>query len=177
MIFGWAVTMNDRTKKQKGSKSRDKFKVMHKHIMSKDCWALNSDLELVEKKPRPFIVARLDFKLDGDSISFTEAISYSQFINMPPEHRIPVYIIEANREFRDYENDDADVGELLKHKDKHRFTIKKLLKADYVPDPPVTETKVMKENITWEELAAWEVGLRAHRRKEIAELIKLGKFS
>jgi hypothetical protein len=169
--------MNDRTKKQKGSKSRDKFKVMHKHIMSKDCWALNSDLELVEKKPRPFIVARLDFKLKGDTISFTEAISYSQFINMPPEHRIPVYIIEANREFRDFENDDADVDELLRQKDKHRFTIYKLLKADYVPNPPVTETKVMKENITWEELAEWERGLRAYRRKEIADMIRQGKFN
>lgn len=169
--------MNDRTKKQKGSKSRDKFKVMHKHIMSKDCWALNSDLELVEKKPRPFIVARLDFKLKGDTISFTEAISYSQFINMPPEHRIPVYIIEANREFRDHENDDADVDELLKQKDKHRFTIYKLLKADYVPNPPTTETKVMKENITWEELAEWERGLREYRRKEIAQMIKQGMYN
>ena len=157
--------MNEFTKNQKGSESRDKFKWLHKQVMSRQCYALNSDLELVEKFPRPFIAARLDFKLENDSISFTEAISYSQLINLPPEYRIPVYIIEANMAFKHSDN-----------KDEHRFTIRKLLSADYRPNPPTTETKVMKENITWEELAEWEEGLRAYRRKEIAELIRQGKF-
>lgn len=164
------------TKKQKGSPSRDKFKWMHKHIMSKKCWALDVDLELVEKEPRPFIVARLDFKMPNDFITFSEALSYQITLDLPPEYRIPIYIIEATPAFMNGKNEELDIDAMNEQKDNHRFTIRKLLSANYKPKPPTTETRVMKENITWEELAEWEVALREYRRKEIAELIAQGKL-
>lgn len=150
--------MRFNTLKQKGSESRDRFKYLHKHLLGKDAWALDADLMLVEKSPRPFIVALLDFKMPGDGISFTEAIAYSKMIELG----VAVYLVEANVEFRDKESDPST----------HLFDIYRLDSADYHPDPPTYTGEYVLNDVTWEGLAAWEKSLRMARKKEYAEKIQ-----
>lgn len=147
--------MRFNTLMQKGSESRDRFKYLHKHMLGKDAWALDSDLELVEKSPRPFIVARLDFKMPNDGISFTEAIAYQTMLDVG----IPVYLIEAHSEFRDPESDPAT----------HRFDIYRLDAADSRPNPPTHHGEYILHDATWDGLAVWEKALRRARQKEFAE--------
>ena len=156
------------TKMLLGSKSRDIFKWLHKQLLPKNSWALDIDLELVEKEPMPFIVARLDFKVGNDRISFTEAIAYSTFIGMPHPHRIPVYIVYADHLFKSHAENESLSPEdrKLLAKNHHRFTVKKLISADYRPDPPKTEEIVVLENATWEDLGKWETQLRNNRKQE-----------
>lgn len=156
------------TKMQQGSKSRDVFKWLRKQMLDKNSWALDVDLELVEKEPKPFIVARLDFKVGNDGISFSEAIAYSTLIGLPHPHRIPVYIIYADHLFKSHAE-----NELLSPKDRkilaknfHRFTVKELISADYRPNPPKTKEIIVLENATWEDLGKWETQLRNNRKQE-----------
>lgn len=146
-----------------GSRSRDQFKFLHKRLLSNKFYALNSDLELIEKYPKPFIVARLDFKVKPDTISFTEAVAYNQLVNMPMPYRIPVFIIEAESNFTCEENDRKTIFELH---NTHQFTIYRYIQADWKPEPPTVE----KEQIYfggWEILEWFEQKLREHRREQI----------
>lgn len=147
------------TKAQKGSPSRDKFKWLHKQMLPTTAYALDADLELVSKKPMPFIVALLDFKVTGDSVSFTEAIAYKARISSPLPYYVPVYIIEASPIFR---NEDATPA-------MHRFTVYQLVDADYRPNPPTAELKLIAKDLTWEGLSGWEMTLRANREEEIRQ--------
>jgi hypothetical protein len=151
--------MNDLTKQQRGSPARDHFKFMHKQKMNKDNWALDVDLELVEKHPFPFIVARLDYKQSSErlNITFTEALSYQYIAGVPTPLRIPVFIVEGY--FFSPETDDKD----------HRFNVYELLSADYRPNPPTWKKQCVLSNATWEELAQWEKELRVQRKLEIAQ--------
>lgn len=159
--------MNLFTKLQKGSPSRDKFKHLHKHMMPSRAWALDSDLVLVEKYPIPFKVALLDFKLVGDGLSFTEAIAYKQDIDAPMPYTTPVYIIEADRNFRD---DDV-------HPDEHRFKILRLIDCDYRPDPPTHQYELIGDGLTWEHLERWEMQLRTTRQAEVAAWLRAQRES
>lgn len=160
--------MDDRLKNLKGSEARDHFKMLHKRMMSKDCWALDVDLELVEKRPVPFVVARLDYKgaNEGMGITFTEALAYQSVVGLPDPLRIPVYIIEGYRF-----SPDTDERE-------HRFNVYELLSADYRPNPPTWEKKLVLRNATWAELAVWENELRALRKRQIekTDAISLSHF-
>lgn len=148
----------DNAKKQlKGSETRDRFKQLHKAMLPAHCYALDSDLELVEKLPFPFIVARIDFKVEGDQLTFAEAISYDYLLNgLPSEYRIPVFIIEATRAFRVSE-DPSD----------HRFTVWEIIEVDYKPEPPLRKANKLLSGLTWRELAEWEIRLREARRAEM----------
>jgi hypothetical protein len=85
--------MNDSTKNQCGSDSRDQFKLLHKQKLDKKLWACDIDFVLVEKHPFPDIIAALDFKVSGDSISFSEVIAYNSLIR----RGIPVYIVQGDQ--------------------------------------------------------------------------------
>jgi hypothetical protein len=156
------------TKMQQGSKSRDVFKWLHKQLLDAKSWALDVDLELVEKEPRPFIVARFDVKVGNDEISFSEAIAYSTLIGMPHPHRIPVYIVYADHLFKSHAENESLSPEDRKHlaKKHHRFTVKELISADYRPNPPKTKEIVVLENATWEDFGKWETQLRNNRKQE-----------
>jgi hypothetical protein len=147
-------------KSLKGSDSRDLFKYLHKNLLSEKFYALDSDLELIEKEPVPFIVARLDFKLQGDLVSFTEAIAYNWLVEVPQPYRIPVYLIVAERLFQYRKPED------------HRFTIYEFKHADWRRDPPFVEKNLLLENITWQELGLWEAQLRKLRKEEISSFLK-----
>lgn len=138
------------TQQLKGSESRDHFKYLHKQKLDSDCYALDSDLELVAKNPEPFIVARLDFKLEGDKISFSEVIAYNQLIEATPV--IPVYVIEAQKPFVD------------ENCDNHTFAVKKYLGGDHRPYPePEYDLQPLYEGLGWEGLNCWERLIRCDR--------------
>jgi|GEM_PF-3826200 len=152
--------MNIWTKQRKGSESRDLFKYLHKTLLPGQFYALDSDFELVEKYPIPFIVARLDFKLKGDIISFSEAIAYNQLVVIPEPYRIPVYIIEAYHPFIGVDSCE------------HRFAIYRYEYADWRPDPPAVRKKLLLEDLTWGQLDEWENALRESQRLFKKELFK-----
>ena len=153
---------------QRGSKTRDLFKLLHKHYLPSNCYALNSDLELVEKKPVPFIAARLDFKLEGDSVSFAEVIAYNQLIQQPAPWRIPVYLVEALRPF-----DDGEMKEVIAKAKAHRFRIYEYLGGDPYPSPPIVKKQLVIANIDWNGLREWETRLRERRRNEMERYLSM----
>lgn len=151
--------MNEAVKQLKGSAARDHFKYMYKQMMSRQNYALDVDLELVEKFPFPFIVARLDYKRAGEglSLTFTEALSYQYIAGVPTPLRIPVYIVEGLRF-----SPELDETE-------HRFNVYELISADYKPNPPTWQKKQVLREVNWSGLAAWEDKLRTERRQEITQ--------
>lgn len=157
--------MESAIKALRGSASRDKFKYLHKQMLPKEAYALDVDLELVSKYPVPFIVARLDFKMPNDKVTFAEAIAYQNSLNLPVPHAVPVYFVEALRDFKD---DDTDA-------DRHRFTIYRLISADYRPFPPDIKTELVASNLTWDEFGKWEMGLRVSRQGEMRKHLAQGK--
>ena len=150
--------MNAATKTQRGSPSRDRFKQLHKELFSVSSWACDADLELVEKKPIPFIVARLDFKLCTDSVSFSEAIAYQHLLSAPLPWFVPVYVIEAALNFKDEDS----------LPEEHLFNVYQVLDLDYEPDPPTYTKNYELKNATWKDLQSWEWQLRFTRQRQMA---------
>ena len=128
--------MNDWKKNLQGSESRDIFKRKHKSI-NRLCYATDLDLVLVAKHP-PGVVAYLDYKKLGDSVTFTEALLYNFFLTMSP-----VYLVEG---------DDPEKGP---------FTIMRYFGGDWRPNPPDIETEIVAVISDWNEFETWELDLRA----------------
>lgn len=82
--------MNDNIKNLKGSESRDVFKWAHKNKMNAPFYASDADLCLVCDKPRG-VVAYLDYKTNGDSVTYSERILYDEWTVTKP-----VFIIQGN---------------------------------------------------------------------------------
>lgn len=80
--------MNERTKIQKGSPTRDSFKQAHKTI-DKKFYASDCDLCFISFEPEG-VVAYIDYKKIGDSVTKTEVILYNEWIKTKP-----VFIIEG----------------------------------------------------------------------------------
>jgi hypothetical protein len=157
--------MNVYTKNQEGSLSRDRFKSLHKQMIDKTAYACDVDLVLIEKTPIPFMVALLDFKTAHDSVTFTEAILYQQHI----EAGTPVYLIYATPDFKKQAEDGdlTDRNEIARMaRETHRFTVKRLISADYRPNPPTTEQETVVEDVDWAGFAAWQMELRLQRKRE-----------
>jgi len=119
----------------KGSPLRDEFKHCHKDLR-RDFYAIDADLVLVSKMP-PGIVAYLDYKCPGDSVSFAEIIVYNEWMQ-----NAPVYIIESYN---------PTIGP---------FIIKRYLGADWQPDPPEVDWGEIITLANWAELEEWEGELR-----------------
>ena len=83
--------MDNNIKRLKGSEKRDLFKWAHKNKMDDaPFYASDADLCLVMPNPRG-VVAYLDYKGKGDSITFAEQILYDEWAKTKP-----VYIIKGN---------------------------------------------------------------------------------
>lgn len=82
--------MDEHKRQLKGSPSRDAFKRMHKEL-GPDLYACDLDFVLIEKVPTPDIIAALDYKQDGDTVSFAEVIVYNALIR----RGIPVFIVKG----------------------------------------------------------------------------------
>jgi len=132
--------MDNNTKNQKGSPSRDDFKRAHKDL-SRRFYACDLDFVLVEKFPYPDIVAVLDYKQHGDAITFTETIAYNALVR----RGLPVFIVTgavATGAFR-----------IERYVGGHHAT-------------PRTELEFLRMTASWEEFEAWEQSLRdAYRNR------------
>lgn len=80
--------MNERTKSQKGSPARDSFKRAHKEI-NKSFYASDCDLCFISFEPEG-VVAYIDYKKPGDSVTRTEEILYNEWTKTKP-----VFVIEG----------------------------------------------------------------------------------
>lgn len=131
--------MNEHTKQQCGSPSRDKFKRKHKDL-NKNFWALDVDFVFIEKHPFPDIVAILDFKAGAsDTITFSEVIGYNAFLN----RGLPVYIVSG----------DPDAG---------AFTIYRWEGGNHLK--PTSKLKHVHNTANWKEFEKWERMLRRYRK-------------
>ncbi|AFH21527.1 hypothetical protein OSG_eHP3_00070 [environmental Halophage eHP-3] len=148
--------MNSDKRALEGSKNRDRFKRLHKNLHPQ-FYALDIDLALVEKNIHngsefPCIVSFIDFKMPGDRATFTEVLTYNQFLS----NGVPVHLIESeSKKFHE------------QTREEHRFKIKKYRGGNWRPNPPEYNTETVVSNATWEDLADWENGLRQQRRKEV----------
>lgn len=137
--------MNEHTKKQCGSPSRDLFKLKHK-ALHKDLWAIDLDFVLVEKYPHPDIVAAIDFKKDtDDSITFAEVIAYNALLN----RGISIYIVTG----------DADLGVFQIYK----------YNGGCHKKPSYSVTLIASVN-DWVEFEVWEKSLRKFKRSRFTEV-------
>jgi hypothetical protein len=132
--------MNDATRMLVGSQSRDDFKRRHKDL---DCTFYACDLDLcwVSKNP-PSILAVLDYKKDGDRITFSEVVAYCDLI----EQDVKVLIVQG----------DCETGQ---------FCIQQFVAGDYRPYPPKVELAYMADTESWEDFGDFQ---REFRRTEEA---------
>ena len=154
------------------------FKALHQQLAPSNFYALDGDLILVEKIPPStvYVVAHLEFKMDTEPISFTQAICFNQMTSAPLPWRIPVYIIRAREPFEMPPTDATHLSHdyceyALKN---HRFDITEYLHADWKPEPPRVNIATVLENIRWHELIEWERKLRQTRRIQLAPYINAG---
>lgn len=135
--------MNENTKQQKGSPSRDTFKRKHKDL-DKTLWACDLDFVLVDKSPVPDIVAVLDYKQADDNITFSEVIAYNALMG----RGLPVYVVVG----------DAEVGAFIIY--HYRGGNHKKPRCDMAE---VCRTA------DWQEFADWEKTLRNRRFNRLKE--------
>jgi len=154
------------------------FKALHQQLAPSNFYALDGDLILVEKIPPStvYVVAHLEFKMDTEAISFTQAICFNQMVSAPLPWSIPVYIIRAREPFvmppTDATHLSLDYCEYAL--ENHRFDIAEYLYADWKPEPPRVSVATVAENIGWRELVEWERELRQARRAQLAPHIDAG---
>lgn len=126
--------MNEHTKKQCGSPSRDLFKLKHKEL-DRSLYGCDIDFCIVTKNPFPDIVAVLDYKKAFDEITFSEVIAYNALMM----RGIDVYIVCG----------DAEIG---------RFEISKYAGGNHQkPRYSFTDVVHVKD---WKEYEAWEHMIR-----------------
>ncbi|MBD3252010.1 hypothetical protein GF380_06215 [Candidatus Uhrbacteria bacterium] len=128
----------------KGSPSRDNFKHIHKRL-NKRFYALDIDFVLVDKWPQPHIVAILDYKRPGDTVTFAEVIAYNAFINAG----IKVFVVES---------------ESLK-----TFNVYQYKGGDYKPHPPVVKLVKIRNGVDLAGFERWELKLRNATKREITK--------
>lgn len=130
---------NDR-RHLRGSKSRDDFKYWHKQDpIPRNFYALDLDFIFVEKYP-PRIVAILDYKRPGDTITFAECIAFNDLIQ-----HYPVYIVESESPFENFE-------------------IYQYVGGNWRPFPPEVELQHIASLRGVDEFIEWERTLRKNTR-------------
>ena len=154
------------------------FKALHQRLAPSNYYALDGDLILVEKIPPAtvYVVAHLEFKMNAEPITFTQAVYFNQLVFAPMPWRVPVYIIRA-REPYDMPPTDATClsYDYCQHALKtHRFDVAEYLHADWRPKPPRLSVATIAENIGWRELIEWERELRQATRAQLAPYISAG---
>jgi hypothetical protein len=154
------------------------FKALHQQLAPSNFYALDGDLILVEKVPPStvYVVAHLEFKMNTEAISFTQAICFNQMVSAPLPWRIPVYIIRAREPFEMPPTDAIHLShDYCKHAlENHRFDIVEYLHADWKPEPPRVSVATVTENIGWRELIEWERELRQTRYAQLAPYTNAG---
>lgn len=140
----------------KGSESRDNFKGWHKGL-SKQFYASDLDLVLVEKSP-PGIVAAIDFKTNGDTVSFAECILYNSLVAAG----IPVFIVRATEMAPLNGCNEVTFAD---------FTIERYLGGDWRPNPPRVELELVASGLSAGEFETWELELRKEYKERKKETV------
>ena len=130
--------MNENTRNQTGSPSRDAFKRKHKDL-AKYLYACDVDFVLIDKEPFPDITAILDYKATNDDITFSEVIAYNGLI----KRGLPVYIVQG----------DVDSGQ---------FVISRYLGGNH--RRPIYQLKEICKTSSWKEFENWETRLRCDKK-------------
>lgn len=126
----------------KGSPRRDAFKQWHKPPnMPNDFYACDLDFVLVVKKPIARIVAILDYKRDGEGVTFSEVIAYNNLTDAG----WPIYLVSTEPDMPPYAT----------------FTVVQYVSGDWRPDPPKCELATVLTRVTHDVFRAWEAGLRS----------------
>lgn len=136
--------MTGMKKDLRGSPIRDRFKYLRKQNMPRAFFALDLDLCLIEFGERPFVVALIDLKGKGDSITDTEAVMYLEAVE---KWRIPVFILRSDT--------------------LERFDVYEFVGAVVHRTHSEIRLKHRAHNLTWHELSAWERELRERRKREV----------
>jgi hypothetical protein len=151
------------------------FKALHQQLAPPNYYALDGDLILVEKIPPAtvYVVAHLEFKMNTETITFTQAVYFNQLVSAPMPWRVPVYIIRARHPYDMPPKDATHLSrDYCQHAlNTHRFDIAEYLYADWKPEPPRVTTASIAENIGWQELIKWEQELRQAKREQLAPYI------
>lgn len=126
--------MDKQKQNLKGSESKDEFKRRHKDL-SPTFYCSDIDLVWVCANP-PEVIAHIEFKTHGDSITFTQIILFNRLLSIAP-----VYIVEGFPE----------TGE---------FYIREYLGGDSKSNPPTTKLKDIKYLRNWNEFEVWEWDIR-----------------
>jgi hypothetical protein len=126
--------MNEYTKQQIGSPSRDSFKRKHKDLC-RTFYACDIDFVFVTKSPHADIVCVIDYKKSLDEITFSEVIAYNGLIR----RGLPVYIVQG----------DVDTG---------RFTISRYVGGHHAK--PESKTIAVHETKDWQAFSEWEKSVR-----------------
>jgi len=154
------------------------FKALHQRLAPPNYYALDADLILVDKIPPAtvYVVAQLEFKMDTETITFTQAVYFNQLVFAPVPWRVPVYIIRAREPYDMPPTDATRLSyDYCQHALKtHRFDVAEYLHADWRPEPPRVSVATIAENIGWRELIEWERELRQARRAQLAPYINTG---
>jgi 2-oxoglutarate dehydrogenase complex dehydrogenase (E1) component-like enzyme len=137
--------MNEHTKRQQGSPTRDLFKRKHKDL-HKSLFACDLDFVFVEKVPIPDIVAAIDYKTRNDNVTFSEVIAYNALVR----RGIPVFVVTG----------DAESGE---------FTIRRFAGGHHRKPIVRYFEPAQKQVSNWREFEAWEVSLREEYRARFGD--------
>lgn len=149
--------MNPNVKDLRGSTLCDHFKYLHKNQLPSHCYALTVDLELVEKNPFPFVVARVNFT-NTFGLTFTQALAAQLFNDLPIPFRIPSYQVIAENFLLDTPTEE------------HRFSVYQIREADYKPNPPTYKMDRVFRNGNWDDLETWELELRERRKRAVLNI-------
>lgn len=145
--------MDAQLKRQKGSPSRDFFKVFHKHQCPSTFYATDLDFVLVAKGPER-IVGILDWKTEGDALTFSEVIAYNAFL----EVGFKVFIVEGVMVAKEEKGPEGVVALPIGVTPKRVYRYRG---GNYRPDPPKTELELVTQgDIGWKGFKMWENELR-----------------
>lgn len=140
--------MNGNKKAREGSPTRARFNRLHK-TLDKSFYASDVDLVLLD---RAGVVAFLEFKVDKEPITFTEAVLFDALVALAP-----VYVVRATVGAREF---------LQLKRPQQRFWVQHWGGVvDIRPTPPLVQVETLFEG-GWRELAQWEKELREQRKGE-----------
>lgn len=108
------------------------FRDLHRVAGLDEHYATDLDLVFADKKPKR-ITAFIEFKNPDESITFTQSVVFDKLTDIAD-----VFIIRARDELASQE------------RNKHRFDVLKFIETvDSQPHPPIIETELIHENISW----------------------------
>ena len=133
-----------RTQALKGSPLRDLFKALHKSELPRHMTGCDLDFVIVEKNP-DCIVAFMDVKRPGETVTFAEVIGYNALLRVAP-----LYLLFTAGE------EALTAG---------RFEVHRYLGGNRGPNPPTVKKELYARLGSWDDFRRWEQALRDATKK------------